>query len=461
MGKIKLCINSLALVLLVLAMSPVQAYECVLDSDGDGEADGTFGASSGGIVGSAFRVACGKDATASKTASTALGGEAEASANFSTAFGRSAKAIADASTAVGYFAQAGKDNSTALGSTAKASETDSTALGQGAEASKTNSTAVGRNAGATGLNSTAVGRGAFASGGDSTAVGHVARATEINSTAVGRAARAHSSGSTSLGFAAGFNNNIPVINSPASIAIGNRSNFSSASPGAIAIGGDVNGDLIGAQATAPGAIAIGADVVADIANTLITNVPILARDPDTTVVPRTMFEISGFGNTKFTVTNADQNEQWAFANPGTGFRLSRQGSGSVEFEVKNNGNAVLAGTLIENSDINSKQDIQALDKQAILDKVMDLNISQWRYKDDPNSNHIGPMAQEFYQVFELGDTDKGISTLDSSGVALVAIQALKQENNTIQLENDSLKQRMVDLQNKLAELSVLVKFIGL
>ena len=345
------------------------------------------------------------------------------------------------------------------------SGSNSTECGANANATASSATAVGQSADATASSATAVGRSADATATNSTAVGFAADATATNSTAVGVLADAESEGAVSVGYRAG-NNSPAVTDSPQAIAIGEWSNIAAAAPGAIAIGGDVNGDDVGAQATAPGAIAIGADVVADIANTLITNVPILARDPDTTVVPRTMFEISGFGNTKFTVTNADQNEQWAFANPGTGFRLSRQGSGSVEFEVKNNGNVVIAGNLTENSDVNSKQDIQVLDQQAILDKVMALPISQWRYKDDPDSKHIGPMAQDFYQAFELGNTDKGISTLDSSGVALAAIQALKQENveknrkiTELRIEKDKeiagLKSEMISIQKELIELKAL------
>ena len=291
------------------------------------------------------------------------------------------------------------------------------ACGNTASAAGTDSTALGRSASAAGSQSTALGRGASAAENGSTAVGQSSSAAGVSSTAVGQDADVD-----------GASND--------AIALGHDALIVSA-PGGIAIGADLNNDGTGATATAAGAIAIGADVVADIPNTLVTNVPILARDPDTTVVPRTMFEISGFGNTKFTVTNADANEQWAFANPGTGFRLSRQGSGQVEFEVKNNGNAVLAGTLTQNSDFNEKHDIQPLDQQAILDKVMELDISEWRYNDDPDSKHIGPMAQDFYNTFELGHTDKGISSLDSSGVALAAIQALKQENEKLKSEKNS------------------------
>ena len=336
------------------------------------------------------------------------------------------------------------------------SDSSRLACGTNSSAGALRAIAVGENASADGIQSTSVGQNAKASGNSSIALGVSANASGLVSVAIGGSANARSTGAISVGSSAGINGLNPPIDSPQAIAIGQNSNIKAAAPGAIAIGGDVDNDNKGAEATQPGAIAIGADVIADIPHTLVTNVPILAKDVSGIVVPRTMFEIQNSGNTKFNVTNTDANESWAFANPGTGFRLSRQGSGSVEFEVKNNGNAVLAGMLTENSDVNSKQDIQALDQKAILDKVMDLDISEWRYKDDPESKHIGPMAQDFYQAFELGHTNKGISTLDSSGVALAAIQALKHENRMIRNENSA---EIIRLKNEVSELKALVKTV--
>ena len=40
---------------------------------------------------------------------------------------------------------------------------------------------------------------------------------------------------------------------------------------------------------------------------------------------------------------------------------------------------------------------------------------------------MGPMAQDFYRAFGLGDTDKAINSIDSSGVAFAAIQGLNQK----------------------------------
>lgn len=44
----------------------------------------------------------------------------------------------------------------------------------------------------------------------------------------------------------------------------------------------------------------------------------------------------------------------------------------------------------------------------------------------PSIRHIGPMAQDFYAVFGVGNDDKYINSVDADGVALVAIQGLYQ-----------------------------------
>ena len=389
------------LLLLVFMIHSAHAFDCVLDEDGDGVGDGTSGASS---TISGDTLACGANSSASLGFSTAVGQFASAVAG-SVAIGGNSSASSTQSTALGYFASALGVVSVAVGQSTDAKSEGSTALGQDTDIDDMSA--------------------------DSVALGHDAK----------------------------------ITNAPGGIAIGadlnaDNTGATATASTAIAIGAD-------ASASAPGAIAIGANVVASKENTMTVGVPIevvraetanvLVEDTSPTTIARTLFEIKNNGNTKFTVSNSAAMEQWSFANPGTGFRLSRQDSGVVEFEVKNNGNAVLAGTLTENSDVNSKQDIQALDQQAILDKVMDLDISEWRYKDDPASKHIGPMAQDFYQAFELGDTDKGISSIDTGGVALAAIQALKNENQLTQLALAEKDNEIGELKTQISTLTTLVE----
>lgn len=52
-------------------------------------------------------------------------------------------------------------------------------------------------------------------------------------------------------------------------------------------------------------------------------------------------------------------------------------------------------------------------------------MNVWNYKQDSGKvKHIGPMAQDFKRLFNVGRDDKTISTADASVVAIAAIQGL-------------------------------------
>ena len=103
---------------------------------------------------------------------------------------------------------------------------------------------------------------------------------------------------------------------------------------------------------------------------------------------------------------------------------------------------VQATAYITTSDRHAKKDIAPVDAQAILAKVDALPISTWRFKDEPNGTHLGPMAQDFHAAFGLGNTDSGIFTVDESGVALAAIQALARENAELRKALESVSARL-------------------
>lgn len=98
------------------------------------------------------------------------------------------------------------------------------------------------------------------------------------------------------------------------------------------------------------------------------------------------------------------------------------------------------------SDSAKKTDIQRVDTKFVLDKVCSLPVQQWRYKDqpDPSVRHIGPMAQDFWRAFRLGEDSLGISTIDPDGVALAAIQELAKRN-------EQLEQRVKQLESALLQ----------
>ncbi len=183
---------------------------------------------------------------------------------------------------------------------------------------------------------------------------------------------------------------------------------------------------------------------------------VFVNNSSDTESPATLFKLSNKGNTKFEIREEASGTTWIFANPGNEFRISKFGTGQVEFAVQNNGDATLAGALTQNSDINGKQNIVPVDPDKLLESLSRIPISQWQYKDAPGVNHIGPMAQDFYAAFKLGHTDTGISTLDTSGIALAAIQALKQRNDRLAEENHVLADRIRTLENRQVEIQAMM-----
>jgi hypothetical protein len=99
------------------------------------------------------------------------------------------------------------------------------------------------------------------------------------------------------------------------------------------------------------------------------------------------------------------------------------------------------------SDRNVKRDIEPVDEQTVLESVARIPVSTWSYRSDPPAvRHLGPMAQDFYAAFGLGDTDRAYNSIDAHGVALAAIKALyersREQDARIELlerENDELR----------------------
>jgi hypothetical protein len=95
------------------------------------------------------------------------------------------------------------------------------------------------------------------------------------------------------------------------------------------------------------------------------------------------------------------------------------------------------------SDRNLKTGVTRIDDAAVLDKVATLPIDRWSYESEHGVRHIGPMAQDFYAAFKVGEDDKHITSIDEDGVALAAIKALHRDNEALHIENFRLRTRLV------------------
>lgn len=111
-----------------------------------------------------------------------------------------------------------------------------------------------------------------------------------------------------------------------------------------------------------------------------------------------------------------------------------------------------AGVWTSVSDRAAKEDFTAIAPEEVLAKVSALPITQWKYKVEPDGmKHIGPVAQDFYDAFGLGDSDKAIGSIDETGVALAAIQGLNQKLHEKDAEIAELKARLDKLEQLQAQ----------
>jgi hypothetical protein len=101
------------------------------------------------------------------------------------------------------------------------------------------------------------------------------------------------------------------------------------------------------------------------------------------------------------------------------------------------------------SDLNAKANFSSVDGQDVLASLAEVPITTWNYKaQDASIRHMGPMAQDFYAAFGLGESDTSITTVDADGVALAAIQGLYELLQETRAENAALEARIGQLEGR-------------
>jgi hypothetical protein len=326
--------------------------------------------------------------------STSLGVSSSVGATQASAFGASSTASGSASVAVGYNALSTMASSIAIGPTSMvqpgSGSTDDIAIGDGANvtggSAYSYSTAIGSAAQVQAANGLAIGKSSAVSSQYGIAIGDGAQ-VQSNTYALAFGQNAYSNSANAIAIGSGASSNKTQAQGAYDVSIGY--NAYASSQDAIAIGDH-------AQAQGTNSIAIGTNLYNGTANTVA---------------------IGNSNVTSFLLNGASSGSSKAFI----------VGSSST------NGNGAYlttGGTWTNASDRNLKEDFSTVNGEEILSMVSHLDITRWKYK-NTNEYHIGPMAQDFYKSFGLGNDDKHISTIDPAGIALVSIKVLKQENDEL------------------------------
>jgi hypothetical protein len=404
-------------------------------------------------------------------ASTAMGRDTVASGGGSTAVGSQTLASADSSIASGYKSVASGDFSTAMGSNSVASGIAAVAMGSSTSATNDYTFAAGLGTVANGYGATALGFGGEASGEFSTKMGLNSQTSGRATIASGYGARAMGNISTAFGFyttASGDTSTVlgfeSTASGPSSTAMGSRtlaSGLASTAMGTLTTASGAYATAMGVLSTASGAasVAMGDTCAATNSNTFAAGHLTRAEDPgsfvwaagNTNVFPSsTSNRVHFYAAGGVAVEYAGQDQ---YGRGNKWLVLASQEPGKV-INVYNGAYLSEGGAWTDTSDRNAKENFEPVDPKEVLERVTNLPLTSWSYRSESNSvRHLGPVAQDFHAAFGLGADDKHIAGLDSSGVALAAIQGLSQELKAKQAEIDQLKQRLEALETRFGAFS--------
>jgi hypothetical protein len=98
--------------------------------------------------------------------------------------------------------------------------------------------------------------------------------------------------------------------------------------------------------------------------------------------------------------------------------------------------------------------VEPIDEVELLNRVSSLPITEWSYISEFGVRHIGPMAQDFYAAFHVGEDNRHRTMIDEDGVTLGAVKALADEAASIARERKSLLHRVILLEDETARIGV-------
>lgn len=108
----------------------------------------------------------------------------------------------------------------------------------------------------------------------------------------------------------------------------------------------------------------------------------------------------------------------------------------------------------------TKENFLAVSGADVLSRLKDIEVSTWNYISEGRKvRHMGPMAEDFFNAFQLGTGNTAIGVQDLTGVSLAAIKELDQRTSELRqktAEVEQLREQVNQLERRLATLEQLL-----
>jgi len=135
-----------------------------------------------------------------------------------------------------------------------------------------------------------------------------------------------------------------------------------------------------------------------------------------------------------TFRNVANNEFAARASGGFRFRTNKAGTTGCNLP---SGSGVFNCT----SSRATKENFLTVSGADVLSRLKGIEISSWNYISEGRSvRHVGPMAEDFFNAFQLGTGNTSIGVQDLTGVSLAAIKELDQRTNELRQKTAEVEQ---------------------
>ncbi len=176
------------------------------------------------------------------------------------------------------------------------------------------------------------------------------------------------------------------------------------------------------------------------------DVQLLVQDLSPQAATRDQVNLRNNGAGSVVLTNSVTNATWRLgmgatnqfqilsadvANPGVQIATDGSvmlGANPGTFSLDAGGNLTLSGTLSQSSSRTVKENFSAVDARQVLSALEELPLYRWNYlTDSPSLQHLGPMAEDFFETYSLGADAQHLAPSDVAGVALAGIQALSEQ----------------------------------